>query len=216
LRSRFPDYSPLFSISGHIRVKNHRITHNGELVYKAQVAHFDAFAEGFYRWSGTGYSKFHKMDRLCKLGFMAAEILLRDKELTKQYDPFEIGVFLANHNSSIDTDIRHQRQIESGPASPAVFVYSLPNIVIGEICIRHGIKGENTFFIDQEFNIAHQVQYITHLLNSDIINVAIGGWVEWFDDNYEAFLYLVEKSSPSTDLSFDETTLNKLYHNTYG
>ena len=97
--------------------------------------------------------KFYKMDNLCKLGYVAAEYLLKDTN----YHPKEIGIILANASSSLDTDCKHQAIISKEgdkAASPAVFVYTLPNVVLGEICIRHKIQGENTFFVRRQSDAA--------------------------------------------------------------
>ena len=95
--------------------------------------------------------KFYKMDDLCKLGYVAAEYLLKDKT----FAPLEMGMLLANAASSLHTDIRHQQLIDregDQAASPAVFVYTLPNVVSGEICIRHKIQGGKTpFFITEAY-----------------------------------------------------------------
>ena len=58
-------------------------------------------------------------------------------------------MLLANAASSLHTDIRHQQLIDregDQAASPAVFVYTLPNVVSGEICIRHKIQGGKSPF----------------------------------------------------------------------
>ena len=78
--------------------------------------------------------KFYKMDNLCKLGYVAAGYLLKDTN----YRPKEIGIILANASSSLDTDCKHQAIINKEgdkAASPAVFVYTLPNVVLGEILL---------------------------------------------------------------------------------
>lgn len=151
------------------------------------------------------------MDNLSKLGFLGCDTLLKDNVLTDKYNPYEIGIILSNRNASIDTDKRHHKQIQTGPASPAVFVYSLPNIVIGEICIRHGIKGENTFFINKNYNIKSQVEYISILLNSGIIKCCIAGWVEYTENHYDSFLYLVERTNTNQNLPFTTHQVQQLY-----
>ena len=78
------------------------------------------------------------------------------------YQPKEIGIILANASASLDTDCRHQAIINKEgdkAASPAVFVYTLPNVVLGEICIRHKIQGENTFFVCQQSDTASLEDY---------------------------------------------------------
>ena len=95
------------------------------------------------------------MDNLCKLGWLCSEILLKkdsgepnvDQQKLLQDVPAEsVCLLLCNANSSLDTDLRYFDTI-SQMASPALFVYTLPNIVIGEICIRNGFQGENMFLI---------------------------------------------------------------------
>ncbi len=152
------------------------------------------------------------MDNLSKLGLLASDIMLINNDLQNKYSPFEIGVVLSNKNSSLDTDIKYYEQVKKGVASPAIFVYSLPNIVIGEICIRNGIKGENSFFISDHFNASQQVQYVNNLLESNVIKVCICGWVELIGNTYDAFLYLVENSDKKEGSPFNVQTIENLFN----
>ena len=93
---------------------------------------------------------------------------MKDSFPEKVYKPEDIGVVLANANSSLDTDIKYFETVKD-IASPALFVYTLPNIVIGEICIRHNFKGENAFFIFEEFDAGFIQQYVSNLINNNII-----------------------------------------------
>lgn len=90
--------------------------------------------------------KFSKMDDLCKLAYVASCELLSGH---RPDCPAErIGVVMANRSASLDSDRRHQTIIDAGDgcgASPAVFVYTLPNIMLGQVAIKHGLKGESTF-----------------------------------------------------------------------
>ena len=122
------------------------------VVYKNDVPVFEnkdgspaEFLLSVYRHFEINYPKFYKMDGLSKLGWLTTEVLLKDSLLNSKYLPEAIGVVLSNTNSSLDTDIKYYKSIKEIP-SPSLFVYTLPNIVIGEICIRHNFKGENAFF----------------------------------------------------------------------
>lgn len=198
-------------VTSYIRIRNRKIFSQKNLLFTAVGNTFNDFADQFYRKFEVAYPKFHKMDNLCKLGFIGADILLNNNDLSSKYSPYDIGVILSNRNSSLDTDLKHHRQIQNGPASPAVFVYSLPNIVIGEICIRHGIKGDNTFFIEKNYNIPSQVEYITQLLQSGTIKACIGGWVELLGDQYDCFLYLVENIETENNIPFNTDQISTLY-----
>jgi hypothetical protein len=96
-------------------------------------------------------------------------------------------------------------------ASPALFVYTLPNIVIGEICIRHHFKGENAFFIFERFNADFIVSYVSNLLDIQQLQVCICGWVELLGDEYKAVLFLVEKEKKENSIPFDATSIGNLF-----
>ena len=136
--------------------------------------------------------KFYKMDDLSKLGYIATENLLKGKS----YQPTEIAIIFANSSASLDTDIKHQNilneQLETG-ASPAVFVYTLPNVVLGEICIRNKIQGENTFFISKDYPKDFLETYANQLLARNKYKAVIYGWCEFLGEEYSADLTLLEK-----------------------
>jgi|SRR5688572_15336308 len=196
----------------HVRILHNCIYKDDQKLFESATLPFPQFSESAYRHFQLAYPKFHKMDDLSKLGWLAADILLNNSELDISKSPFKRGIILSNKNSSLDTDARYFNMVKAGIASPAVFVYSLPNIVIGEICIRHGIKGENTFFIADQYNIPAQVDYINNLFETGVIESAIGGWVELMNDQYDAFLYYAVKgNSGSHFYPHTAETIEKLY-----
>ncbi|RZK16534.1 MAG: 3-oxoacyl-ACP synthase [Hymenobacter sp.] len=167
---------------------------NGTDVFAGPVDSFGAFARAAFRALGVEYPKFHKMDNLAKLGFLAAEHLLAGQGVQGS----RTGIILANATSSLDTDLRHETQLRQGVASPALFVYTLPNIVVGELCIRHGIKGESLLFVTENYEATPQVAYVANLFTHQRIDKCLGGWIDFFDEDYRAFFYLVGPSSEPT------------------
>lgn len=151
-----------------------------------------AFLLAAYRHLEMNYPKFHKMDNLSKLGLLATEVLLKENDIKQKHESSRIGVILSNRNASLDSDIKYFESVRSIP-SPALFVYTLPNIMTGEICIKHSFKGENAFFVSDDFDEVLIHQYVSGLLNNNIIDACICGWVEVFARNYEATLLLVER-----------------------
>ena len=102
-----------------------------------------------YRRYAGDYPKFFKMDTLSRLGFIAAEILLNGQTANGETANAIDAVILANRSASIKNDTDYLATIAEGNyyPSPALFVYTLPNIVTGEIAIRHHIQGETSFYI---------------------------------------------------------------------
>ncbi|MBQ3998736.1 MAG: hypothetical protein II644_05310 [Paludibacteraceae bacterium] len=129
-----------------------------------------------YRRYVGDYPKFFKMDTLCRLGFIAAEILI--KESGRSPD----AVILANRSASIKNDTDYLATISEGNyyPSPALFVYTLPNIVTGEIAIRQAIQGETAFYIlDQEEQLEPIILSTLHSKRSTVL----AGWCECSKEN---------------------------------
>ena len=175
-----------------VRIENSSVFINNELIFHSEEPDFGIFIRDTYKKSGGNNMKFYKMDDLCKLGYVAAEYLLKDKT----FAPLEMGMLLANATSSLHTDIRHQQLIDQDgdrAASPAVFVYTLPNVVSGEICIRHKIQGENTFFITEAYQPEKLERYARIVMQKGKLNYCIIGWCELLKNTYKAVFKLIEK-----------------------
>lgn len=175
-------------------IKNEQIFLNGKLVFEKKEEGFAKFIKEAYKTLELDYPKFHKMDRLCKLAFVAASVLL-GKDGFDGYAPEEIGVVMANANSTLHTDIKHAESIEDRGnyyPSPAVFVYTLPNIMVGEICIRYNIKGQSVFFVSKDFDKDMLLNYSENMIKDGSAKVCLTGWVDYTEENYHAILFLVE------------------------
>ena len=133
---------------------------------------------------------------------MAAEQLLQ-KENEKQ-----IALVFSNKAASLDTDRQHQAAMKSYP-SPAVFVYTLPNICMGEISIKHQLYSENGFFVFDSFNAAALHTYSNSLLDEETAEKVLCGWVDFDNEKYDAFLYVVAKNGTFVH---SEAEINRLYH----
>lgn len=197
-------------ISAHSIIRGNTVYKNGQQLYSNPGVNLSDFVISLYRHLNLQYPKFHKMDNLCKLGWLANEVLL-DKSFNRAaYRADEIGIVLSNANSSLDIDLKYL-QTTSQIASPALFVYTLPNIVIGEISIRHVFKGENAFFISEKFDPDFIQQYVSNLFNNNILQCCICGWVEALGEEYEAALFLIDKNKTAKSVNFTSENLNKIY-----
>jgi hypothetical protein len=188
-------------------LRQHTIIKNGQEVFGG---HADDFLLSAYKHLGTAYPKFYKMDHLSKLAFLAAEVLLQGNNLDRMAKPEAIGVVLANRHSSLDTDARYFKTMQAFP-SPALFVYTLANVMVGELCIRHQIKGENTVFIFGKYEIQFLSAYINALMETGAAKAVIGGWVDVMDGHYEAFLYLASHLKTDSSIIHNHKNIQTLY-----
>jgi len=198
-----------YHISSSIVVRNKVAINNGAVFFEKKDGDELTFIKELYKQLKSEYPKFYKMDNLCKLAFVAAELLLKDRKLSYASD--EIALVLSNASSSLDTDRTYFNSVEEKSnyfPSPAVFVYTLPNIMMGEICIRHHFLGENAFFISEKFDADLLAEYSSNLLSSGKSSCVIAGWVEINGNNWEAAMFLVEATGKQ-DLS--AANLEKIY-----
>ena len=170
------------------------------------------FLLSVYQHFKFSYPKFYKMDNLSKLGWLAAEILLKDSFKKGKYKPEDVGIILANASSSLDDDIKYFETVKE-MASPALFVYTLPNIVIGEICIRNSFKGEHTFFIQDKFDAGFVARQVNYILDNNILQTCICGWVDILGQDYKAALFLVEKTKGEKGVAFSAESMDKIFNN---
>jgi len=206
----------VYMISDYCIIRNNKVIRGGNTLFEQHGDHATSFFTAIYRHFNLNYPKFYKMDNMCKMGFLAAEILLMDKGINQRYSGQQTGIVLTNAASSLDTDRYYQLSINDHRQyfpSPSVFVYTLANIVIGEICIRHKFFGESTFFIEKHFNASRLFSYVKQLLDDCLIDCCICGWNEMDGKDYEAILFLVEKSTSLNNgiAIFESGYMNNIY-----
>lgn len=198
-------------ITSYCAITPRGIKKNGEWLFEnKEKKKTDLFLTSIYQHSSVDYPKFYKMDHLCQLGFLSVELLLNGRQIASEYGPEEVGFVFSNANSSLDADLHYFESVKNIP-SPAQFVYTLPNIVIGELSIRHGCKGENAFFVSESFDVDFLWLYVRDLFNRQRLKACISGWVDCLGDDFKAFVYLVESRTSKTELPFDTESIYKIY-----
>lgn len=202
-------------ISGICSIQGDRIWRDGQPVSVPENAVPDAdFRTHVYDWLNPNYPKFYKMDLPAQLTFLAGEILLSDLSLAA-YHPTTIGLVLTSGSGSLDTDLRFAASLHT-QASPALFVYTLPNIAGGELCIRNTLKGENTVLITPVFDAALLAEHVLQTLQLAGMEACIGGWVEAVNGHHDVFLYLAEKNKRGLGIPLTAYELDKFYQSHYG
>lgn len=196
-----------FYIHSYCGIKNNTILLNGNPVFSSTTDSFPDFIKEASVSLQTDYPRLFKMDNLSKLAFLAADVLLNKNPEKNQ----NTAILFSNRASSLDTDRKHQESItdkEHYYPSPSVFVYTLPNICIGEISIKHQLLSENSFFIFERFNAEHLYIHASQLLKTKKADQVLCGWIDFDNEAYEAFLYLVSENG-STEHNTEE--INRIY-----
>ena len=136
------------------------------------------------------------MDPISKAGFLCTELLVSNYPQLGQINSKEIAVLVNTPSGSIDSDNKFQDTIQNSEnyfPSPGLFVYTLPNIVIGEICIRNGFKGENLCLVSDKPEIDNIFVNISAWINSGLTEICICGWIDVKKDYSKSILLLIGK-----------------------
>lgn len=137
-----------------------------------------------YKQMIGNYPKFYKMDGLSRLGFVASEILLNAE---KGETDKERAIIFFNHSSSIASDRNYKESINDKDnyfPSPSIFVYTLPNIVTGEIAIRNHFHGETSFFILPDKDKRMMEEILQASCRDDQSKSFLTGWIDYEDERH--------------------------------
>jgi hypothetical protein len=175
-------------ISQAVYLNNDKIIANENLIF--QKSENQSFFKDAYHLLQINYPKFFKMDNLSKIAILGSELLLKNNQEK------EIGLIFANSTASLETDLKHQESINDVDnffPSPAIFVYTLPNICMGEVSIKHQLKSENVFFVLDKFEANHLINYTNQLFEQQRVNQAIIAWIDSINHQFEGYFFKIEK-----------------------
>ena len=172
---------------------------NKEFIIDKEITQKGLLTELYKQIIGN-YPKYYKMDGLCRLGFVASELLLKaerdEGSFTEDTNKTRAIVFF-NRSSSIASDKKYLASIvekDNYFPSPSVFVYTLPNIVTGEIAIRNGYHGETSFYILPHKNELLMQDIIETTFMDEQTTSILTGWLDYEDsEHFEADLYIAYK-----------------------
>ena len=171
----------------------------------------DPLPVALYRQRVGNYPKFFKMDPLCRVGFVASELLLEGEP--QRFEPRDDRtVVLFSRSGSFASDSLYERTI-ADPAefypSPAIFVYTLANILTGEIAIRNKYYGETACYLLDRNELETMVATVRETLIDKATQSVLCGWVDSPDaECFEAEWFLVERSDEG--IEWNTTSIDKI------
>lgn len=176
----------------HVIITHEEVWIDGERLRTESTGH--TLLTEVYRARVDDYPKFFKMDTLCKVGFLAAELLLQEEGGERFVPRDDRAVVLFCQNASIQSDLAFEdtiRDREQFFPSPALFVYTLPNIVTGEIAIRNKFLGETNLIVLPERDDILIRQHAGQLLSDGSTTSVITGWIDAPDsEHFEADMWI--------------------------
>ncbi len=98
-----------------------------------------------FRWAdlfGQPSRSFARADPLTRIASAAAELLSPAFESADAEGRASIGVYMGTSSGSLEVDGQYWLHLKrEGAGSPMLFTYTLPSTALGEIAIRHKLRG---------------------------------------------------------------------------
>lgn len=159
----------------------------------------DQLLRSLYKERIGDYPRFYKMDPLSKLGFLAAELLLRAEGSSMCEGTSGRGIAFFNRKASLKADLAYletMRHKDNYFPSPSLFVYTLPNMAVGEIACRHHYLGETAFYVLPEKNLSRISDIVECMFCDSQTQSVMAGWVEYVDQSdFEADIFIANRTS---------------------
>ena len=139
-------------------------------------------------------SRFFKMDLYSRLAYVGTTLLAKDS--LEGSDPEDRALFIFTQHGSVLADRKHLSTFSDPDSffpSPAVFINTLPNVVLGEIAVRNTIKGETTLVMLPGRDDETMLQVIEATVSATKPSVLLCGWVDCAsEDRFIADLKLLK------------------------
>lgn len=195
-----------------IAINTNNVMVNGS-VQKVRSAGKDMLTE-IYRKHIGDYPKFFKMDGLSKLGFVASELLLNSEGCERFVSRDDRAVILFNSTGSYEADNKYQATIsDSGNyyPSPSMFVYTLPNIVTGEIAIRNKYFGETSFYVIEHFSEEEIANVCVSTFTNKSTQSILCGWVNYANnEHFCCLMFIIERKDVEELMPFLQSNCGTL------
>ena len=176
----------------------------------------NALLTELYRNHIADWPKFFKMDTLSKAGFVASELLIKELgEHRLGSEEFAQGraIVLFGATASLCADRNYQETIQDKDnyyPSPALFVYTLPNIVTGEIAIRNHWRGETSFYVTEAPDAAQMAFHLACAFQDQVTDSILAGWVDSSrNDDFQTFMTEIRRED-ATDTGRIEGQLKQM------
>lgn len=142
----------------------------------------------FYKKAGFKYPKFFKMDPLCKAGMLC--LMPFADYLHAHPKGSEGGLLVFTDSGCRMADEEHLRLMRESATSPAVFVYTLPNIVLGEWSIFSRWVGYGQCFLINAFKTSYLAERISAFKADFPGAPVLAGWLSVSEDSLEGMLFI--------------------------
>ncbi|HQV52129.1 MAG: hypothetical protein IPH21_02100 [Flavobacteriales bacterium] len=179
----------------HTSYRNGHFTVNGKLLAEPTSSP-DTDLNNAWSALGIELPRFPRMDRSSKLVAICGSSFFIEGGALAGHSKETIGMVIMGKHGSMDTDSKYQAQLDAdNHASPGQFVYTLPNIAMGEFSIQHGLYGSGLCLLNNAPDLSQMREACVILLHDHGMDAIVCGWSDIFADQATAtFMVVTERT----------------------
>ncbi len=201
-------------ILSYCRITNKHVLVDGKLILSNNENNINHWISDIYNYIKLSYPKYHKMDHLCKAGILAAEMVMEKLGLNNDELKTDWAICCMSRSGSLDNDTSYQETIQNNDdfyPAPSLFVYTLSNIVLGEIAIKYKLRCESSCYVCEKFSSENIFDSVNDVYNYKPVNYILSGWLEYGIDGCDILLFAVGDSDNENLLDFTPDNLDNIY-----
>lgn len=125
--------------------------------------------------------RYGRFDTYAKLGCAGVALALRDAGIDHANETRTIGIVTSSiwETTTVDRSYYETALVEGGRfASPNLFSYTLPGVMLGECAVYFGMKGPTVCVGETEDRGVEALRTALRLMINSAVSVMIAGWVD--------------------------------------
>jgi 3-oxoacyl-(acyl-carrier-protein) synthase len=120
---------------------------------------------------------YRRLDHQCRALVLAAEACGVDAVLSPE-QRHDAALFTETCLGSIEVDLRYTQSLGSDMVEAAIFPYTLPSTCLGEVALRHGLRGPSNCFSVETSQTGESLREALRLLRDREVEHAVVGIVD--------------------------------------
>ncbi len=150
------------------------------------------------------YSEFYRMDEFSKLGFIAAELLMRHNGSDPHTFKPHMGVVIHSRSGTLGADYRTLQALRGESDDPHAYKRSIPNAICADIACRFKLGGEMGLILADGFVYEHFFRTSYGMFQTDPdLDTLLGGYVECYGGYVSALLCLLTRTKQPLEEDYD-------------
>lgn len=195
-------------IKSYCRITNHSVIVDGERfpeLEKCMIGNnVGEDLDNVYSQLKVDYHNYPNMDDYSKLGFITAELLMRQNGYDTEKEKPNMGLLIHSRSGCLGADYTFIRVIEQLTVNERAYERVIPNAILSSIACRHKISGESGINLSDGFIYEQFFRTCYGIFETEPgLNTLLAGYVECYGGYVSSLLCLLKRPADNILMDYD-------------